>query len=286
MKSEEKDPHLVQSVLRTLRILELLNDRGETALGEIASSLCLDKSTVYRLLATLKHLGYVRQTGQYGAYANTLKLFEMGTIEADRLGFKRMAQPYLQSLARQTRETINLAILSGAYVMYIDKIESPEAIRVGYGIGKRVPAYATGLGKILLAHLPEGDVRRILAGVQFVRFTPNTVSDLEELLPQLRVIRKRGFATDNEEYAKDLSCVAAPVLNPNGDVLAALSVAYLRYRYRKGGSDEKRFQHLVVSAAASLSADLGVMRTCTGLPETYRSAMIPHASASKEEAIT
>ena len=285
MKSEARDDHYVQSVIRTLNILELLNDRGEMGLGEISSSLSLDKSTVYRLLATLRHRGYVRQASQYGSYANTLKLFEMGNIEADRLGFKRMAQPYLQSLALQTRETVNLAILSGVYVMYIDKFESPEAIRVGYGVGKRIPAYATGLGKAILAYLPEERVRELFGTTPFIRFTPNTICSLDDLQQQLRNIKTKGYATDSEEYAKDYACVAAPVRSPGGEALAALSVAFPRYRYRKGGSEEKRFLHLVVSAADSLSADLGIMKTYSARNEVaHRQARSKEAAHSTEEA--
>ena len=279
MKSEARDDHFVQSVIRTLNILELLNDRGELGLGEISSSLSLDKSTVYRLLATLRHRGYVRQASQYGSYANTLKLFEMGNIEADRLGFKRMAQPYLQSLALQTRETVNLAILSGVYVMYIDKFESPEAIRVGYGVGKRIPAYATGLGKAILAYLPEERVRELFGTTPFIRFTPNTICSLDDLQQQLRSIKTKGYATDSEEYAKDYACVAAPVRSSGGEALAALSVAFPRYRYRKGGSEERRFLHLVVSAADSLSADLGIMKTYSAQNE------VAHTQARSKEAV-
>jgi DNA-binding IclR family transcriptional regulator len=253
----KKSSNYVQSVIRALDIIELLNEKKELGVTQIGEALDLDKSTVHRLLNTLKFKGYVQQNPVTQKYSNSYKLFEMGTIEIDRLGLIRRANPYMERIAAQTRETVNLAILDGARAMYVEKIESTEVIKADIGVGRSYPAYATSLGKVMLAYSPREKVIRLFGEKDFSKFTPNTLGSLDELLAELKIIRRRGYALDDEEFIPGLACIAAPVRAASGDAVAALSISYPRYRYKSGGQEEKTMQEMLLKTARELSSEFG-----------------------------
>lgn len=257
--TKEKRNQSVFSVIKAFQILELLNQKGSLTISQIHSTLHFNKSTISRLLNTLTELGYTQKISRNAGYVNTLKLFEMGNREVERLGVRRMAQPYLKHLACETKETINLAVLSGIHLIYIDKIESPDAIRVGYGSSKRIPAYCTGLGKAILAFMSKEKQEKLLVNAEFVRFTPTTITSQKLFKKDLDETKKRGYAYDNCEYEEGLACVAAPIINAGGEVIASISIAYPRARYVNNPEEEQRFAHLICTAARSLSLDLSYM---------------------------
>ncbi len=252
----KKDNH-VQSVIRALEIIEFLNEKKEQGVTQIGEALDLDKSTVHRLVSTLRYKGYVNQNPVTQKYSNSFKLFEMGTIEIDRLGLIRRANPYLEHLASKTRETVNLAILDGPRAMYVEKIESTEVIKADIGVGRSYPAYATSLGKAMLAYTPREKVIRLFEKEEFTKFTPDTIGSLDELLAELKIIHRRGYAVDDQEFIPGLACVAAPVRMGSGDAVAALSISYPRYRYKSGGREELSMVELLMEAAKRLSAEFG-----------------------------
>ena len=253
----KKSSNYVQSLIRALDIIELLNEKKEQGVTQIGDALDLDKSTVHRLLNTLKFRGYVQQNPATQKYSNSYKLFEMGTIEIDRLGLIRRANPYMERIAAQTRETVNLAILDGARAMYVEKIESTEVIKADIGVGRSYPAYATSRGKVMLAYSPREKVIRLFENKEFSKFTPNTLSSLDELLAELKIIRRRGYALDDEEFIPGLACIAAPVRAGSGDAVAALSISYPRYRYKSAGQEEKAMEELLLKTARELSSEFG-----------------------------
>lgn len=248
--------NLVKSVIKALDIMELLNCEGELGISEMADKLKWDKSTVYRLVATLREKGYVTQNPASQKYSNSMKLFEMGNSVVERLGFRRKCQPYLEELAVLTKETVNLAIQDGKEIIYIDKIESRATIKVDLGIGKRLPMYCTGLGKAILACLPEEEVETLLREETFHAHTPNTVTSLEELKLQLSQIRHQGYSLDNEEYVLGLKCVASPIWNYQKKPVAAISVAIPEYRY-ENGTEHIDYIRAVTDIAAKISRELG-----------------------------
>ncbi|MGC9491048.1 MAG: IclR family transcriptional regulator [Thermovirgaceae bacterium] len=248
---------LVQSVARTLDILELLHRHQELNITKISHTLNLDKSTVHRLLSTLRQKGYVKQDPQSQMYSATLKLFEMGLYSLDRKGVIRKARPHLENLAQKVKETVNLAVLDGQNIVYVDKIESTEIIRADLGIGRSCPAYATSLGKAILAHLAEKRVLQLFQNAGFTPLAPNTVKNFDELLAQLHQVRRQGYAVDDEELIEGLACTGAPILDYTGQPVAAISAAYPRYRYKKGSGEEMTITESVVEAAQKISTELG-----------------------------
>lgn len=249
----------VKSIVKAFDILELLDKRRELGITEISEELKMDKSTVYRLIATIKEKGYVSQNPSNNKYSNSFKLFEMGNNVVERLGLRRLAQPYLEQLARITNETVNLAVMYDANIIYIDKIESPATIKVDLSVGKKLPVYCTGLGKVMLAYMPEEKVMRILEDVKIEMHTNKTVQDIQALFRQLIEIREKKYAIDDEEYVEGLKCVAAPIFNYYGDVIAAISVAVPKYRY-EAGEENIGYGSLIKSTAANLSKEFGYIK--------------------------
>ncbi len=246
----------VKSIVKAFDILELLDKRRELGITEISEELKMDKSTVHRLISTLKDKDYVVQNPSNNKYANSFKLFEMGNNAIERLGLRRLAQPYLEQIARITNETVNIAVMYDTNIIYIDKIESPATIKVDLSIGKKLPVYCTGLGKVMLAYMPEDKVLKILENMDFIKYTDKTVANIQGLFKQFIEIKEKGYCIDDEEYVEGLKCVAAPIFNYYGEVIAAISIAIPKYRYNAGEKDIG-YGNLIKTTAANLSKEFG-----------------------------
>lgn len=216
----------IQSVARAAQIMEHIAANGnQDSLSNIARAMGLSKSTVFSLISTLEQLGYVQQDQTNGRYMLGMKLFELGQIVHASMDIRTLAMPHLQELAVKYGETAHLAVLSGGEVVYIDKVDSPHSIRIASQIGGRNPAHCTGVGKILLSWLPERELDDIMQNKPLARFTERTIVDRELLRQHLREVRYQGYAMDEEEIETGLSCIAAPIKNHRGDVIAAISLS-------------------------------------------------------------
>lgn len=254
-KAKSKD--LVQSVIKSTMILELLSKNGELGISEISAYLEIERTTVSRMVGTLRHLGYVKQNPDNHKYSVTLKLFEMGMNEMDRLGIIRTARPHLEKLSQQTGETVNLGILSGLYVLYVDTIQSPNPVKAGWETGRKVPVYACALGKVLLAFQKDEILETLLREIDLRQFTRNTISNEEKLVTDLKNIRQMGYAEDDEEYMLGLICLASPILGFRGEAIASFSLTIPRYRYKEPDFERERILDVLVSVSSSLSRELG-----------------------------
>lgn len=216
----------IQSVARATQIIDHIADHGnQDSLSNIARTIGLSKSTVFSLISTLEQLGYVQQDQTTGRYSLGLRLFELGQIVHASMDIRTIAMPHLQKLAEKHGETAHLAVLSGDEVVYIDKVDSPHSIRITSQIGGRNPAHCTGVGKVLLAWLPVSEFDNIMESKHLTHFTPNTITDHEALKQHLQQVRYQGYAMDEEEIEMGLSCIAAPIKNHKGDVIAAISIS-------------------------------------------------------------
>ena len=233
-----KRSNLVQSVIRALDILETIDAYGELGISEISDKLNLDKSTVHRIISTLRHKGYVVQNNTDHKYSNSIKLWEMGNNVVERLGVRRQAQPFMERLV----------------------IESCETVKADLNVGKTLPCYCTGLGKAMLAFMPEERVKDLLQDEKFFKYTGKTVNNLQELFKQLEEIRQNGYCIDDEEYVEGIKCIASPVMNYTNDVVAAISIAIPKFRIDSGERDEEYIAGLVKTAAVELSEQLGFRR--------------------------
>lgn len=248
---------LVGALVTGLTLLETLAHgpaEGMT-LTEIANQLRMHKSTVLRFLVTLEHEGYVEQNPTTMAYRLRLKMFCLGSEALSRRELVREAQPLLDELADQTGETVHLAVLDEGEVVYVAKVMSQHAFNIYSRIGRRAPAHCTGLGKAMIAYLPEEALDRLIAERGLKRFTERTITDPEALKAHLAEIRTRGIAFDNEEHEPGVRCVAAPVRDYTGKVVAALSVTAPTVRFT-----DRRMQEMVApvqEAARRLSEQMG-----------------------------
>lgn len=216
----------IQSVFRALKILEFLSKRDiAVGLTEISKGMELSKSTTYGLVATLELYGYVEQDPITGKYSLGLKNFELGQAYVSKLDLREITLPDLRELSRHFGETAHLAILSGKEVVYIDKVDGSRSIGIQSRVGGRNPAYCTGVGKALLSGISDQKIEEMYAGERFEQYTEHTVVNLEDILEQIRQVRKLGYSSDMEEIELGLRCIAAPVKNSKGNVVAAISLS-------------------------------------------------------------
>lgn len=159
-----------------------------------------------------------------GVYHLGIACFAIGQVALGQLDIRRVSQPYLQELNRQTRETIHLTVRHGLSAVYVEKLDSPEQLRIHSRIGASVPLYCTAVGKVMLAYMPDDERERLLPQLTLQCLTPNTVSNFQELNSELFRVRKNGYACDLEEHELHIRCLAAPIWDHAGGVNASLSI--------------------------------------------------------------
>ncbi len=224
-----KPTNLIQTIERVSAIFEVLarSSKG-MSLGELAEKVQLPKGTTHRLLSSLRYFDYVQQDRKTKTYSLGFKLVELGSSLLEQIDLRKEAEPFLYDLSRRTKETVYLAILDRTEVVYLEKIEPEDAsvvLRTTSKVGQRNAANSCALGKALLAQLPDEELEDILKEMPFVPKTTNTITDPGQLKDHLKGIRARGYATDDEESEEGIRCVAAPIRNERGIVIAAVSVS-------------------------------------------------------------
>ncbi len=214
-----------QSARRTLLILEHLAEQGSSSLSRLAADLGLNKSTAYRFVATLVEAGYVRQDPVTQVYVLTTKLAGLGAQVLEHIEIRKEVRPYLERLAAVSAETAHLAILDDHEIAYVDKVEGRQAVNMTSRVGGRGSAHSTALGKVLLAACSPEEQARYLAERGLPRRTENTIVDSARFLRELKDVRRRGYAVDDIENEAGIRCVAGPILDHTGEVVAAMSVS-------------------------------------------------------------
>ncbi len=240
------------SLYKAFAIIECLSKSDEMSILKLSKELDLNKSTVYRFLSTLSSLGYVKQNPSNRNYSLTFKFFQLGRAKSSSQSLSSQVRPYMEKLREKTDESVNLAIMDGSNVLYIDQVESSNTIRANVEVGKTFPAYSVGVGKAIMAYLPEEEIIRLFGKVSFVHYTDKTVSSLGQLLKELENVRRCGYALDDEECMEGLACIATPVFSSDVPV-AAISVTFPRFRYQAGSEQEKRLIDLLMEMAGSVN---------------------------------
>ena len=216
----------VPSLERALKILEMLaHSKKGMALPEIARELGLPKSSTHCLLLTLERCGYLQRHAAAREYLFGFKLFSLANLSLAGTGLREQAAPYLQALMAKTRLTVHLAILEKEDAVLIDKIECPGLLRLSTWIGKRMDLHCTGVGKVLMAHLPEDELIRLINDYGLPRHNENTIGSMRKLKEDLKGIRQMGYSIDDEEDSIGLRCIGVPVWGQEGQVIAAFSLA-------------------------------------------------------------
>ncbi|MDI3280627.1 MAG: IclR family transcriptional regulator [Bacillota bacterium] len=253
----------VQSVERALGILEAVADEGPLNLTELAERVALSPSTTYRLLQTMTRLGFIRHDRSTGRYRLGLKALKIGAVAIRQFDLRAVARPHLRQLVEQCNETANLVVLDGAEVVYVDQVECSNMVRMLAELGSRLPATCTGAGKAILAFLPPEELEHLLAEQPLVAYTPYTITAREEFQANLEAVRRRGYAVDNEERELGVRCVAAPIRDAAGKVVAAVSVSGPTARL-SGEYIERHLGPLVREYADRISRELARVAAVVG----------------------
>lgn len=256
-RSARKTARPVKSLVKALRILDVLGDRpGGLGITDLSQVLKAPKSTVHRLIATLEWVGYVVfdiPTTKYVLGSRLARLGEQLSQQSPLLSF---GVPTLEELTRECGEASHLAILEGTEVVYISREESKEPMRISFGAGHRAPAHCTALGKIFLAGLSDAEIRELYRGKKKLpKLTSWTRTNIGEVTAEMAAVRREGIAYDNEEYMPGLKCIAAPIRDYTTRIVAAMSLSM--FTHRMTAERKKFFKEALLRASSALSEKLG-----------------------------
>lgn len=228
----------VNSVNKAFNILKLFQKQPELGITEIAYLLGMAKGSVYRFVTTLKRLGLLEQNPENEKYRPAVGLLELSSLYVGHLNWRAMIHPFMEILSEKTQEDILLAVLDKSNIVYIDKIEGKQMLRMVPQIGLPRPAHCTGTGKALLAGLEQQELLELYKGQELPRYTQHTITSLNVLLEELTLVQKRGYAFDNEEFELGVVAVASTFRGINGKTLGAISVSGPRLRFGADKIDE------------------------------------------------
>jgi IclR family KDG regulon transcriptional repressor len=246
---------MLQTIQKAGELLTLFDrNHAEWGVREVAEKLKIAKSSAHDLMSSLAKLGFLNKT-EDNRYRLGWRLVTLSETLLATTELRKEAHPVMEDMAVEFQETIHLAVLDDTQAVYVDKLEGRQAVRVELtSLGARLYAHCSALGKVLLAYQDENEVKRIIQTAGLPRFTENTITDAKELLQSLEKIQKQGYAYDLEEILPDLCCVAAPIYNHTGQVIAAISMSIPAYRFKRSQND---FRDGVIRAAKKISKQLG-----------------------------
>ena len=258
-----REPRYSQSLERGLAILGCFTPkRPVLGIADIADELDMSRSTTHRYVITLVALGYLEQ-GASRKYRLGLRVTDLGMSALNSTGLREHARPELEELRQRTSYTANLGVLDGVDVVYVDRARSLRRGQPKSDLdlhpGSRLHAYCTAMGKLLLAYLPAGEQRELLASIKLARRGPNTITSKKALREELDEVRETGFAVNDEEFAAGLYAIAAPVRNEARELVAAVSLSAPATMISLEEMVDALGPHLV-SAADRISARLGYRR--------------------------
>lgn len=246
---------MLGTVRKVARVLDLFSaERPEWGVTEVARALGIPKSTAHALLDTMCRIGLLRKT-PHCRYRLGWRVLALHRVLMETTEFRAEAVPVMQGLVARYGETVHLAALDDGQVVYVEKLEGTRAVRVAVSrVGARLPAHCSAVGKVLLAFRPWEEVQDIVRVQGLPAFTPRTITSLHELRVELGRVREQGYAIDQEEVMADLCCVAAPIRDYTGSVVAAMSLSVPAYRFHQYRDEYRR---AIVQATRQVSENLG-----------------------------
>lgn len=250
---EVERENVVKSVSRALDIIQLVGmKKGGLGVTEIAKQMDINKSSVYRILVTLAQYGYIEQDESTGLYKLGYKFLEISSKLLDSIDIRSEAGPFLQQLEDSTNEVIHLVVYDQGEVVYIEKLEGTETLRMHSKVGKRAPMHCTSVGKAILANLPSGMVHEIVERKGLPMHTKHTITDKDALFKELVQVKQNGYALDLEENENGISCIAAPIFDHLGKVVAAISISGPTIRMTEERLNQLKEQMLDVGSQISV----------------------------------
>ena len=250
----QKEAH-VKSIERAFLIVDALAEEPrEHSLTELAATLGWPKSTVHGVLSTLVQYRYVEQSEETGRYRLGIRFFELGVKVGQMWDIRSIAMPYMQKLNAELGEMVQLGTEDHGEILYLEKLDSAHLIRIVSEIGGRLPIHCTGLGKAMLAYMPQAKIKRIIRENGLTSYTQNTITSVAALEREMLKIREQGYAIDDGEIMLGLRCVAAPIFDGKGQVRYALSISGMQGNME--GERLEKITNRVVTAASAISKAL------------------------------
>jgi DNA-binding IclR family transcriptional regulator len=247
----------VQSVDRAISVLEILAQRGEAGVSEVAAEIDVHKSTAFRLLGALEARGLVEQAGERGKYRLGFGIVRLAGAVTGRIDITQQGRPVCERLAEEIGETVNIAVLQEHYAINLYQVRGPGAVTAHNWVGQLTPLHATSSGKVLLAYLPAKERAALLSESGLKKVTPHTITSKAKLEKNLAEVREAGYAWTKEELEIGLHAMAAPVLDRDGEVIAAVTASGPSYRFT-----EERMRELapvLIKGAEEISHRMGYL---------------------------
>ncbi len=255
-RKTRSSPYRAQVLDRAVSILNAIAARqDDLSVADLCSQLKLHKSTVHRLIMVLEGHRLVTRNPENGRYRLGLKLFELGSKAIGSLDLRERSRPHLTRLLQETRETVHLCILDLGDVVYLEKMEPERSMRTASRVGVRHAAYCTAVGKAMMAELPERELDALLDQIELKPITSRTITSPNVFRAELKRIRSRGYALDDEEIEEGLRCVGAAVRDHSGRAIAAVSMSGPSFRMTD--AQIPKLAESVCRAAMALSIELG-----------------------------
>jgi DNA-binding IclR family transcriptional regulator len=254
----------VPSIERALSVLECLAEakRG-FSLSEIARRLRIPKSSVHLILSTLERRGFLQKNVNTGRYCFGLRLVSLSRNAIENLDLREEARPFLHSLMEESGFTVHLAVMERDEAVIIDKVEAPGLVRLASWIGRRLDVNCTGVGKVLLAFLPDDELDRLLKTKEFARHNSRTIFSKSALKRELLRVKQSGYSFDDEEDEPGVRCIGAPVFDQDGKAVAAISIAGISSQI--ASNRVPILATLVKRVAGNISARLGYIAQEAGV---------------------
>ncbi|WP_329454664.1 IclR family transcriptional regulator domain-containing protein [Streptomyces sp. NBC_01497] len=254
--AQEREPHFVRSFERGLAVIRAFDaDHPELTLSEVARACDLTRAAARRFLLTLADLGYVHTNGR--TFRLSPRVLELGYAYLSSFSLPDIAQPHLERLVAEIHESSSLCVLDGDDVVYVARVPVSRIMTTTITVGTRFPAYATSVGRVMIAHLPEDRIEEVVRRGRLAALTERTIVSTELLRAELDVIRKQGYAIVDQELEAGLRSVAAPVRDGTGTVVAAVNIPVHASRHSVASVREDLLPHLL-DAVGRVEADLKV----------------------------
>jgi IclR family KDG regulon transcriptional repressor len=267
---------LTESIRAVERALDILlcftSERPKLSLTQIADIVGMNKSTVHRLLLTLEGKNFLHRESSTGLYKLGYRFVDMASIVINNVDIQRFAQPYLERLAEECGETVDLAILDGSEIIYLQVIESRQRVKLAAAVGQRLPVYCTASGKAFLAYLPDEEVQAIL-GEGMIRYTENTLITIAEIRKDIEQTRERGFAISQQELENFIHAIAAPILNAHRVPVAVIAIAGPSFRLP--GERMLELGQLLCKTTDAIARDAGIVALTEIVSKTFIPGHIP-----------
>jgi IclR family pca regulon transcriptional regulator len=252
-----KENYFINSLARGMQVLSVFTpDRPNLSVTEISNITEMPQSTIFRLVYTLEHLGYLVRDDATRRYEQSVAMLSIGLAVRENLNIRTIAQPFVQALSEATNESAKIAILQGTEIMLVIVVEAANKLTLRTPIGHRSPAYCTALGKVLLAYQPKAVRDEIADSIEFVAHTDRTIRNKAELITALDSIQTQGYTHMEEEFVLGMNSIAAPIFDDAGQAVAAVNVSALLTAHMVP-EKETQLIEAVVDCAAQISTALG-----------------------------